>query len=366
MNPILKYIRNLSAFQRVIGDSTELTEIAKADVLLSDLVDKKKVPGIAISVFKEGKTILQKGYGYADLESKTPINPEKTIFRIASVSKNIAATALAYLVEEGKINLDASFYDYVPYFPKKEYDFTIRQLASHTAGIRSYRGIEYGLNIPYSIKEGIDLFKNDPLVFKPGTQYLYTSFDWVLLSLAMQELTGKPFENLVQELVLNPLGLTSTFAATNNSKKDLNQIVAENLNQDEFATFYSKNKLGFRKAITVDNYYKLAGGGYLSTVTDISKFGQSILNGEVFNETTKATFLTSEEINGVKTYYGLGWQVSEDASGRTFYGHVGNGVGGYSNFFVYPNEQLVFALLTNCTDPKIQEYLDQVVSLLLD
>jgi CubicO group peptidase (beta-lactamase class C family) len=378
-NPISKYLKNLFAKKRILNDDAVLSGLAKADALLNTLVNENKIPGVAISVIKDGKTFFQKGVGYADLENKTPINPKKTIFRIASVSKPIAATALAHMVNEGIIDLDASLYKYVPYYPKKKWDFTIRQLASHTAGIRGYKGTEYGLNKSYSIKESIEIFKDDDLLFEPGTDYLYTSYDWVLISLAMQEARGVPFEEYVQEKVLNPLELESTFPpATVSSSLPRRQAdgvenqlehkkpVSTPLDLTErLVTFYSKNKLGFRKAIPVNNIFKLAGGGYLSTAQDIANFGQAYLDEKILNKGTLAPFLTSEIINRNKTYYGLGWQVSEDKKGRPFYGHVGNGVGGYSNFFVYPEQQMVFAILINCTNPNVQEELDEVVDAFL-
>ena len=375
MNPILKKILNLSAFQRVLGREVELHGLAKAETLLSDLVEEKKVPGISITVLKEGKTILQKGYGYSDLENQTPIDSKNNIFRIASVSKNIAATALAHMVADGKIDLDASFYDYVPYYPKRKWDFTIRQLASHTAGIRGYRGTEYGLNKPYSIKESIDIFKDDDLIFEPGTEYLYNSFDWVLISLAMQEVSGIPFENYVKEKVLHRLGMENTFTPDCHAEPVEAQSGSVNIlqqtQQDKVAlkentvTFYSKNKLGFRKAIPVNNYFKLAGGGYLSTSENIAKFGQAFLDGQLFKAKLADEFLISQVVNETPTYYGLGWQVSEDKKGRKFFGHVGNGVGGYSNFFVYPEEQMVFSILVNCTNPGVQDELDEAVDAMI-
>lgn len=120
--------------------------LSKADELLANLIREKKAPGIAITVFKDNAVYFQKGYGHANREEKLPVDPKNTIFRIASVSKPIAATALARMVQKGLIDLDASFYSYVPYYPKKKYDFTIRQLAGHTAGIRGYLGKEYALN----------------------------------------------------------------------------------------------------------------------------------------------------------------------------------------------------------------------------
>jgi len=359
LNPLSNFFKNLFAKKRAVSDDAQLGSLVKADSLLSTLVNEKKIPGIAITVYRDSKTLFQKGVGYADLENNTRIDPKETIFRIASVSKPIAATALAHMVNERIIDLDASFYKYVPYYPKKKWDFTIRQLASHTAGIRGYKGTEYGLNKPYSIKDSIEIFKDDELLFEPGTDYLYTSYDWVLISLAMQEASGIPFEEYVRDKVLNPLGMTNTFTPTAVSSSGVENLL------EQISKFYSKNRLGFREAIPVNNYFKLAGGGYLSTTEDIANFGQAYLDEKILNKEILAPFLTSEKVKGNKTYYGLGWQVSEDKKGRPFYGHVGNGVGGYSNFFVYPEQQMVFAILVNCTNPNVQEELDEVVDAFL-
>lgn len=380
MNPIKKYLENIFAFNRIVEGKPEISSLIKADALLGKLVADKKVPGISITVLKEGSALLQKGYGFANLEKQLRIHPKKTIFRIASVSKNIAATALAHMVKDGILDLDASFYTYVPYYPKKKWDFTIRQLASHTAGIRGYRGTEYALNKPYSIKESITIFKDDELLFQPGTDYFYNSYDWVLISLAMQEASGIPFEEYVYEKVLKQLNLKNTFAPISMSsslsrrqrggvENDINEnrsFSIPNKLKENLTEFYSKNRLGFRAASPVNNYFKLAGGGYLSTSDDIANFGQAILDEKVLDRETLMPFFTSQTVNDKKTYYGIGWQVSEDKNGRPFYGHIGNGVGGYSNFFVYPDEQMVFAILTNCTNPKIQAELDEVIDLLIN
>ena len=129
----------------------------------------------------------------------------------------------------------------------------------------------------------------------------------------------------------------------------------------QLAQCYTKGKLGFRKAVPVNNLYKLAGGGYLSTSSDIAKMGQAILEQKLLQKSTYDQLLTTQEINGKATYYGMGFQVSQDAQGRSYVGHVGNSVGAYTNFFVYPQEQTVVAVLINCADPKIQNTLDDVI-----
>lgn len=355
MNAIFKYISNIFGAKAPLKPYEHLQGLDKMDAIFHNLAISKRVPGLAITLVKKGKISLQKGYGYADLEKKKPVDPKKTLFRIASISKCITGLALGKMVEEGLLDFDDSFYDYVPEYPKKEYDFTLRQLACHTAGIRGYRGKEYALNKPYSIRDSIEVFKDDALVFKPGKGYLYNSFDFVLLSLAMQEACGMPFENYVREKVLEPLEMKNTIPPYQIS------TFQETRSDRQFASFYTKTKTGFKNAAEVNNFYKLAGGGYLSTSHDISLLGEAVLGRNLVESHIWNELLSSQLIADEPTYYGLGYQVSKDNSGRAFVGHVGNSVGAYSNFFVYPQEQCVVSILVNCTDPKIQKELDTIL-----
>ncbi len=334
-----------------------LQGLGKADTLFHNLVAEKQLPGIGVTLLKQGEVLLQKGYGYVDMDEKIPVEPNTTIFRIASISKCITGLALGKMMEEGLLELDASFYEYVPNYPKKKHDFTLRQLASHTAGIRGYRGKEFALNKPYSVKESIEVFQNDPLVFEPGKGYLYNSFDFVLLSLAMQEAAQIPFETYVKQKILDPLGMKNTSSPQIGS---VGSNTVENL-----ARFYTKTSTGFKKAVAVDNHYKMAGGGFLSTSADIAILGQAILDGKLLKKETYDQIFSSQLVNGKPTYYGLGFQVSQDAQGRHFLGHVGNSVGAYTNFFVYPVEEVVVSVLINCTDPKVQHDLDGAINAIL-
>ncbi len=334
-----------------------LNGMEKANALFHNLLAEKKVPGLAVTILDNGEKVLQKGYGFVDLENRYKIDPKRTVFRIASISKCITGLALGKIMEDGIMDLDQSFYTYVPYYPKKKYDFTIRQLASHTAGIRGYRGKEYALNQEYSIKEGIEIFKDDPLFFEPGKGYLYNSFDFVLLSLAMQEASGISFDRYIEENILMPLGLTNTFPP----QKSVSSSAMESI-----AQFYTKRSLSFGKAVEVNNAYKLAGGGYLSTCEDVAKLGQGILERKLLKKETYDQLLTSQMVNDKPTYYGLGFQVSRDGNGRAFVGHVGSSVGAYTNLFVYPEQKKVVSILINCTDPKVQKELDLAIDAIFE
>jgi len=315
--------------------------------LLQQTVEQGLLPGAAIGVMHRGGCWLEQGYGLADLENRVPVHPATTVFRIASISKPITATALANLVADGSLGLDDPLSAYVPEYPHP--GITLGQLAAHTAGIRGYRGREALLNQPLGIADSLELFKNDPLEYAPGQGFLYNSFDFVLLSLAMERASGKPFDRLVRDTVLEPLQMGKTTPDT------------PGFPQPGQAGFYTRNARGFRPAAEVDNRYKLAGAGYLSTVGDICRLGQATLNGETAPRGVLHEFLRSRQVSGNPTWYGLGWQVSRDAAGRPYYGHIGNGVGGYGNFLVYPEQELVIAILINCTDPRVQSVLDLVV-----
>ncbi len=350
MRPIRSFLKDLAISLRIWGGDPSLIQRTQAEADLLSLVNDKLVPGIAVTVLKDGKLYFQKGYGYAVIESRTAADPVRSLFRTASASKPIAATALAKMVSQGIIELDTSFYEYVPYFPKKSHDFTLRQLAGHTAGIRGYRGKEVAMNKPYSIRESLVVFQDDPLLFRPGSSYLYNSFDWVLLSLAMEEASGLPFEEYVRQHVLEPLEM-------NNTKVE---IPGRKLKDQ--AEFYTRTRSGFRKAVSVDNRYKLAGGGYLSTTSDLAKLGQAYLDDDFLDPGIAGQFVRSQLVNGKPTYYGLGWEVSKDKQRRPFYGHTGSSIGAYSNFYIYPEQKAVVAILVNCTDPQIKTQLDGIIS----
>ncbi|PHS07396.1 MAG: serine hydrolase [Kordia sp.] len=326
----------------------------KADRVLKKLVRKKKVPGIAITITKNGETQFSKGYGYADLDRELPVNPATTIFRVGSVSKPISATGLAKMVAKNQLKLSDSIYDCVSYFPKKEYGFTIRQLGGHLAGIRNYKDNEFMNNKPLTIKEGVSLFENDTLLFQPGRGYSYTSYSWSLLSLVMQEVAQKPFEDIINDEVLVPLGLKNTFP-------DKQQELVDK------AIFYrKKRKRKFIEATPVHNFFKLAGGGYLSTSEDIAKLGNAYLTDKFLPNEVKDKFTTSQKIKENLTYYGVGWQASYDHKNRPYFGHIGNGLGGYGIFYVYPKENIVVSILMNCSNPYQDERFYKIIDAVFD
>ena len=131
-----------------------------------------------------------------------PVSPDKSLFRVGSVSKTFTAAALGKLVEAGKLALDRPIQAYVPEFPEKEYPITLRLLAGHLACIRHYRGSEFLSNEYYAtVGEGLEIFKDDPLLFKPGTKYAYSSYGWNLISAAIENTSKEPFLDVMEKVV---------------------------------------------------------------------------------------------------------------------------------------------------------------------
>ncbi len=188
--------------------------IQKSRETLKTMILEEGIVGLSISVSIQDSLVWSEGFGHSDLNGQTPINPSETLFRIASISKPFTGTLLARMYEEGIVALDASLYDYVPDFPKKKYDFTLRQLAMHRAGIRHYWGSEKENTEPLSLEQGLRFFEKSKLRFEPGTEYGYSSYGYNLLGLALQKAAKKPFETLLADYVTQPLGLKNTLPDT--------------------------------------------------------------------------------------------------------------------------------------------------------
>jgi len=295
-------------------------------------------PGAAISVRKDGHLVWSEGFGSASLEQHVPVTP-LTRFRIGSVSKPLTAAALGLLSEQGRLDWDAPVQRYVPSFPVKRYPITVRQVAGHLAGIRHYLPGEFENQKHYkTVLEGLAIFQNDSLLFEPGTRYAYSSYGWNLLSAVVEGASGEPFLDFMARHVFGPAGMAHTVADQPDS------IIPDR------TRFYTRaDSVGpVVNAPYVDNSYKWAGGGFLSTTEDLTLFAEQLLDGRLLKPATVSLLWTTQHTSdGKATDYGIGWGVTRDAQGRRLVSHDGGSVGGTAALLVYPDEHLIVALLVN-------------------
>jgi serine beta-lactamase-like protein LACTB len=295
-------------------------------------------PGAAISVRKDGRLVWSEGFGSANLEQHVPVTP-LTRFRIGSVSKPLTATALGLLSEQGRLDWDAPVQRYVPSFPVKRYTITVRQVAGHLAGIRHYLPGEFENQKHYqTVLEGLAIFQNDSLLFEPGTRYAYSSYGWNLLSAVVEGASGERFLDFMARHIFGPAGMVHTGADQPDS------IIPDR------TRFYTRSdSLGpVINAPYVDNSYKWAGGGFLSTTEDLALFAEQLLGGRILKPATVTLLWTTQHTaDGKPTEYGIGWGVTQDAHGRRRISHAGGSVGGTANLLIYPAEHLIVAVLVN-------------------
>jgi len=301
------------------------------------------IPGFALAVAVDGQIVWSEAFGYADLETKRPTTPA-TQFRIGSVSKPLTAEAVAQLYEAGKLDLDAPIQHYVPTFPDKGAVITTRLLGGHLAGIRHYRGNEFTLNQHYAtVTAGLAIFENDSLVAPPGTRFSYSSYGFNVISAVVEGASQEEFLAYMSRHVFKRLGMSST-------APDKNDSLIPNRTH-----FYERTRSGqFVPAPVVDNSYKWAGGGFVSTAEDLVRFGSAHLSpGYLKAATLELLFTPQHTTSGEPTPYGIGWFVGTDTRGhRTVY-HGGSSVGGTTIFGVDRDSHVVIALVTNLSDAPV-------------
>lgn len=269
------------------GKVTALTtESATAflDAFFDSAEAKAQYVGASVVVVKDGKVVAEKGYGYSDLESKTPVDPKNTTFRIASVSKTFTSAAVMQLVEQGKVDLKADFQTYVKGLEfNNPFDkpVTVENLLTHTTGfeIRDPQQEDIHDDFDKSVSmEDYAKLHMPPVVREPGSAYMYDNFSFLLLGMIVENVSGEPFESYMQQHIFKPLGMDNSSFLLNGKFKN------------QLATAYD----AAHKPIDLYTISPtpLPQGGMLSTTEDIGNFMLAFLNDgvkdneRVFKEST--------------------------------------------------------------------------------
>jgi CubicO group peptidase (beta-lactamase class C family) len=346
------YVRNLPPLHPVAGQITSIPASASAPRWTSAVggarerirseITTQDLPGISAAVGINGELVWAEGFGWANVETHAPVTPE-TKFRIGHVSKAITSAGVGVLLEKGRLDLDDTIQTAVPSFPVKEWPVTLRQLMGHTAGIRHYRDDEWG-DKPSEhcdrAADGLRTFANDPLLFKPDTQYRYSTYGWVLVSAAVEAAAGVPFDEFMRASVFVPAGMTHTVGD------------APREPMADRATSYFRGNLG-REVTTGVDYSCFAGGGaLLSTPSDLVRFGAAMMSGTFLRPETVKTLQTRQRLlSDVETGYGLGWTLETvELSGREtrMASHASRTIEGAStSFLTFPDLGIVVALSSN-------------------
>ncbi len=318
-----------------VDADTEASSLVRK--MATELLNVTGLPGLSIAIRKKDKILFAEGFGYADLEKKTPVTPN-TQFRAASTSKAITVTGLAKMIQDGIIDIDAEVQQYVPDYPIKEYPITLKQLAGNISGMPHYLDTDKFVNRYYSsTKDALTVFSHHKLLFKPQTNYNYSSAGFVLLSAAMERASGVNFLEYLQDKVFNPLGMKST-------EYDMGKYKL----MPNLTTYYTKQSNGY---VAITNPREVssiwAAGGFVTTPTDLVNMTKAYSNGYFTSSTVQKMFESQTLLSGEKTNVGIGWRMGADMEGRNIIEHAGVTEGTRSVISYFPEEDIAISVITN-------------------
>jgi D-alanyl-D-alanine carboxypeptidase len=313
------------------------------DSVANAAVAERRTAGVSIAIVKNGKTVLAKGYGYADIENDVPAGTE-TVYRIGSITKQFTAAGIMRLMEQGKLSLDDTLQKFLPNYNTQGNRVTVRHLLSHTSGIRSYtsmgprwaRTMRMDL-VPDSL---VAIFAGEPFDFKPGEQWRYNNSGYFLLGVIIEKLSGKTYGRYLQDEFFTPLGLKGTVYC------DQAPIIKRR------AQGYEVVPPGqFRNAAPLSMTQPYAAGSLCSTVTDLVTWTQALSSGKVVSPASYALMTTPGTLNdGNPHTYGFGLSVGAMRGHRQV--HHNGGINGFvSELHRYVADSLITVVLTNTGAP---------------
>lgn len=318
------------------------TRAQRLEAVALEAFQEQQLVGLAIGLIEEREFSQALHLGLADREAQVRVG-EETLFRWASISKPLTAVAALQLVQTEQLDLGRDVRGLVPEFAPKPWPINARQLLCHQAGIVHYTNGEvirinrdYGVEHPFvDLVVALDRFSESPLLFEPGTRFSYTTHGYMLLGALVERAGGKPFALQVQERVARPLGLST-------------------LQPDYHWEALPGRAVGYRKfgraivrSSDTDVSWKLAGGGFISSVGDLARFAAALCREDLLPRAVLDEMWTPQATNdGELTDYGLGFGVSREDD-RLRISHSGAQEKARTLMQIYPDEGRALVLMTN-------------------
>lgn len=325
---------------------------SKVDQVIEAAMAEQQLVGLAVGLVKDGQMIYLKGYGMADRERGIPVT-EASSFRWASLSKSVTAVLSMQLVEQGKLNLDTPIQTYWPNYRNAQgWSVTQRQLLSHLGGVGSYddvpgwqAGVEAYHQRPLSpavqgadmVQASADVFASAPLLHKPGQAYRYSTFGSMLAGAIVAKAGQSPFVSQFEQRIKQPLGLTTL-------QPDYAPLA---IPQRVRGYYRAEGQAQPLQRQDDDVAWKLAGGGFTSTIGDLTRYMQALINQELLQGSSYQDMwtpqLTSE---GKPTGYALSFGVSGRGE-RLKVGHFGAQEQTRTVMSFLPHQKLGLAVMCN-------------------
>jgi CubicO group peptidase (beta-lactamase class C family) len=314
-------------------DKTSTADVARMEQLIKAYVPARFMGSVLVA--QDGKVLLDKGYGFANLEWDVPNTPT-TKFRLGSITKQFTAASILLLEEQGKLKVEDPVKKYMPDAPAAWDKITIFHVLTHTSGIPSFTGFpdfeshEAQATTPEKL---VEWFRDKPLEFEPGTKWNYSNSGYVLLGYLIEKISGESYSEFVQQNIFTPLGMKDSGYDSNSA------IIAHR------AAGYTPGKSGAVNAGFVHMSIPFSAGALYSTTEDLLRWEQGLFGGKVLTAASLAKMTTP-----FKQDYAFGLGVSTQ-NGHKMIAHDG-GIQGFNTALAYyPDDKLVVAVLANVNGP---------------
>ncbi|HET7778786.1 MAG TPA: serine hydrolase domain-containing protein [Rudaea sp.] len=304
------------------------------------------VPGASVLVVRDGKPVVRKAYGLANLEEKTAATPA-TNYRLASVTKQFTAASILLLAEDGRLTLDDPIRKWLPTLPETDQPITIRHLLTHTGGLIDYEDImpDAGNEDPVTDfskqLRDIDVLhlleKEQRVYFAAGTTYRYSNGGYSMLALIVERTSGQSFQSFLHDRIFAPLHMDNTLA-----------YVIEGPPVPNRAYGYTPVDGQWRRTDQSLTSAVLGDGGIYSSIDDLAKWDAALYDNRLLNdESRKLAFTPWTKTDDASIEYGFGWRIT----GETLW-HSGESIAFRNVIVRYPQRHLTVIILTNRNDPE--------------
>lgn len=308
--------------------------------LADEAITQGTYAGLSIGYQLAGEEPLVATAGFRDMEERL-VYEATTENRIASISKTITAVAILQLQEQGKLDVDEPLSTYLPSFPRGS-EITVRQLLQHTSGVAHYENGETESTISYpDMHTAVDVFVERSLAHEPGTAYLYSTYGYVVLGLLIENISGMTYERYLQDHIFSIAGMSQTRIEYkyNNENHNCSQL-------------YTRKRNGKIKIAKVNNLSnRIPGGGITSTVPDLLRFGQALMDGRLLSKESFTSMCTPSEVDcGDNNPYGIGfflYHIKAEAPWGMFVGHSGTQTGVSAQLMLMPEQGISVVALSN-------------------
>ena len=301
----------------------------------------------AVLVTKKGRTLFSGAYGLADREHKVP-NTLDTRFRIGSMNKMFTGTAVLQLVQAGRIRLTDPLEKYIPDYPNRNVadKVTIHHLLTHTGGTGDIFGPEFDAHRLElrTLHDYITLYGQRDLLFEPGSRWQYSNYGMVLLGVVIERVTGQSYYDYVTQRIFEPAGMTRS-----GSEPESELVTGLSIG-------YMRSPGGsewVRNTDTLPYRGTSAGGGY-STVRDLVRFADALLNNKLLDPQHTRLLITGKVSVPIGGLYAYGFEDAREPDGTGAIGHGGGAPGMNGELRIFPTSGYVVAVLANLDPPAAQ------------